>query len=224
MHKISLYILISFICSHLVAQDIYKLYNQTNFRKSDTFKETIVPEAFDAALLNACIFFATNEIRAKKRLPILAYHKALEDASEMHSQDMVNDNFFNHINHLNTARKTPDDRARIAGINNPYIAENIIEGFVIKFNKKVEFYAGDNGEFIDPKTGKPFEYHTYLSLSDKLLSDWMDSEGHRKNILSENGKQLGCGAVFYLNPQHAVPSVMVTQSFQWFEEIQSENE
>ena len=38
---------------------------------------------------------------------------------------------------------------------------------------------------------------TYWSFALKLVDQWMNSEGHRKNILNSNYNYLGCGTYYY---------------------------
>ena len=209
---------IAYTC--LYSQSIYDQLNHTNFRKHKAFTETINPHEFNTKLLNACIFFATNEIRVKKRLSSLNYHPLLENASTIHSDDMVNMNFFSHTNPRNNTRKEPEDRAKEVGIKNPHIAENIIEGFVIRYKPGKPVSVSEPGIFIDPKTNKPLEVHTYLSLTDEILKMWMNSSGHKKNILSDKAFELGCGVAFYImNDFNEMPAVKATQCFQWFEPV-----
>ena len=204
------------------SQTIYKELNHTNFRKNRAFNEVVDHEKFDRELLNACIFFATNEIRAKKRRSILKYNYALEKTAMIHSLDMAEMDFFSHTNPGNSSRREPEDRAREAGVQNPKIAENIIEGFIIQYTSGMNVTIPGPGEFENPKTGKKLQPHTYLSLTDDLMRMWMKSEGHRKNILSDKAIELGCGvALYYMTNFNDMPAVKATQCFQWFEAIKT---
>ena len=49
----------------------------------------------------------------------------------------------------------------------------------------------------------------------------MNSPAHRANILSDKGKELGCGAyLFFKKDFNDMPMFKATQNFQWFEPIQ----
>ena len=128
--------------------------------------------------------------------------------------------FFNHTNSIQKNHEEPEDRARIAGITNPHIAENIIEGFVLKYTSGVEVISNAPGEFTDPKTDKPLTFHSYQSLTDELMRIWMNSKGHRANILSDKALELGCGTrLYYMKEFNDMPAVKATQSFQWYEAV-----
>ena len=207
--------------SSLFSQDLYK-FELAKFRKEKVFNQLIDPGNFKPEILNAAIFYATNEIRKENQLPVLEYSKALELSSTMHSTDMANDNFFNHTNTKNRKHREPEDRAKLAGIVNPHIAENIIEGFIPVYISGQKVLTGKPGEFLNPVNNKPLPVNTYLSLADELLRLWMQSPGHKANILSDKPLQLGCGtALFLMHDFNNIPCVKATQNFQWFEPVQT---
>lgn len=205
----------------LTAQSIYAETDYNTYRNHLAFQKTIDPKNFDIDLLNASIFFATNAIRAENGLSILSYHAALEEAAGIHSQDMAKDNFFSHTNPKNKKHREADDRAIVAGIANPHLAENIIEGFILQYQSNMQVIPVEPGVFRNPETNQLLAAHTYLSLSDALLEGWMNSQGHRENILSDKALELGCGvALYYMDDFNHMPAVKATQNFQWFEKIE----
>ncbi len=223
MKYIFILILIAFFgIENTFSQAIYKKYNYKDFRKNNDFQEKIDIDHFDAELLNACIFFATNEIRAKKHLPILKYNTLLEKAASSHSGEMAKKNFFSHYNETEKKFYEPNDRARVAGISNPHLAENIIEGFILEYKAGTEVVPLSPGKFALPG-GKeePLNTRSYLELTDQLLDDWMHSKGHKANILSVNAIQLGCGTTLFLMKDfNDMPAVKATQCFQEYKPIE----
>ena len=175
-------LIVVFFSPYCYSQTMYQTTHYKNFRRNKELKQTITPSTFKPELLNAAIFFATNEIRAKKGLSVLSHNPKLELSATIHSKDMADLDFFNHTNNKNKAHRTPDDRAKEAGITNPKLAENIIEGFIIVYKSGDGVIPQGPGKFLNPKTKEPLPYHTYLSLADVLLDNWMHSPGHRKNI------------------------------------------
>ena len=87
----------------------------------------------------------------------LAVVQSLSDASEAHSEDMDDRNFFDHTN---LDGDSPFDRIRDAGISYGTAGENISAGY-----------------------STPAAAHT----------GWMDSSGHRANILNSNFTHIGVG-------------------------------
>lgn len=222
MHRTLLFVSLSIFCWKIQAQSIYKNLNHNNFRSHTEFNELINPSDFKPELLNAAIFFATNEVRAKKNLSILTYHPKLEKAAGIHSEDMAKYSFFDHTNPKSKNHREPSDRAQAAGIKNPKIAENIVEGFILRYKSGENVIIKETGVFVDPKTNKRLPFNTYIELADQLMDMWMHSKGHRSNILSDKALQLGCGtALYFMHDYNEMPAVKATQNFQWFENVNS---
>lgn len=194
MKKISLSILIFFTISiNIYAQWQYKYYQTFHDREVLThalFQEKFNTEHIDYPRLHAAIFFLTNLQRTKHKLERLVFSEELEIAAFNHSRMMGIQDFYSHINPKDKRRKTPKERAKLAGIKNPYIAENILYEY-----------------------GYITHSDTYLSIAKRCVKNWMNSKGHRANLLSENGIALGCGTYFYKGKIYA------TQCFQWYHTV-----
>ena len=172
----------------------YNSTNTGNFRSDPQFSRTIDPDNLDNGLLNAAVFFVTNEERGKLGLPPLKHAIELETAAWHHSKRMAEKNFFSHFDR-DPARKDPNKRGALAGISNPIIAENIATAHGIKIKPGSPVYPLNvsRGEFSETHGGPPIPYHSYLSFAEEIVKQWMNSPGHRANILSRNGVELGCG-------------------------------
>lgn len=198
----------------------YYSFNTNNFREFAAFHDTIDLKNPDIQRLNAVVFFLTNEQRAKKKLPVLQYHPLLEKAANIHSESMREKDFFDHINRRSKNLHDPNDRARYVGIENPFLAENIIESFVLKYKAGEPVYPGSPGVFRISPDSEPIQAHTYLSLGESMISDYMNSQKHRENILSKKAEQLGVGSAFYRKKDfNDMPAVLSTQNFQLHEKI-----
>jgi uncharacterized protein YkwD len=218
--QLAILFLLSLLQTITICQGIYDSLDIDNYRKFQLFNNKIDTKNFDARLLNAAIFFGTNEIRKQHNLSLLKFNLLLEATATMHSTDMAKNDFFSHTNTKTKKHKEPEDRARIAGIQNPHIAENIIEGFILQYNSGEEVISGEPGIFYKDENYVPIQNRTYLELADELLKIWMDSEGHRANILAKDAIELGCGsALYYMKDFNNMPSVKATQNFQWFENV-----
>jgi len=216
--SIYLFGLLYVICLASYCQENYYEYNLDNFRKASVFNERVDTKNPNTRILDAAIFYITNEVRKKHKLPFLEYHKLLEETALLHSGNMVKQHFFDHINPKNREFKTPEDRARFIGIQNPFLAENIIESFVLDYKSGKPVFTDGKGKFWYKKEDQPLSVHTYLSLADRMVEDWMNSPPHRSNILSKKALQLGCGTCFFEN-KNGMPSVMGTQNFQLYEPV-----
>jgi len=167
----------------------YAQISAEDFRKEATLNQKFDTEKIDYALINACLFFLANEQRIKQGLKPLVYAPQLEIVAWHHSKMMLELDFFDHSNLKNSGRASTQQRAKLAGIDNPFIAENIA-------------YQGAS-------LGKS----TYLKIAEVFINQWMNSPGHRNNILSDKALQMGCGLYTDGKKWYA------TQCFQWFREI-----
>ena len=200
--------------------DYYTRLTVNNFRKDNSLNQTIDFEHPDYQKLNAAIFFATNEQRRLKKLHLLNYSALLEESAGMHSKDMCDKNFFSHTNPYDRKKRNPNDRARLVGILNPYLAENIATAFGLQYEQDKDVVVKGPGKFSYPNRADLIPPHTYLSVADVLLRSWMNSEGHRRNILSGNALQLGCGTYMYHDKSfNLMPTFIATQNFQEYEVI-----
>lgn len=198
--------------------------DQATFRKMDWCHEPLDFERIDYARIHALIFFLTNEIRVRHHLPELEYSLELENTAVMHARDMVRFSFFSHLNHRDASKKTPNDRASLSHISNPYLAENIMEGYGLQYTSNEAVYLQGKGRFSNSPDGEPLLPHTYLSFSASLLTGWMNSKAHRKNILAREALQLGCGTALFSDKEfNDMPTFKAVQNFQWYERIVTSN-
>ncbi len=167
----------------------YNNWTHQNFRQNPLFNKTFSTSNPDYLLLDAALFYLTNVERAKIGIAPMRYHRMVEIAAYNHSKSMAKQNFFSHTNSNSMARKSPSDRGKLAGIANAAFAENIAYNY--------------------PTAG-----NSYLEVAEALMNQWMNSKGHKDNILSEKGRQMGCGTYF------SGGKIYGTQCFQWFSDVQ----
>lgn len=177
LKRVCFVLLTSLLCLQLAAQKKWKdayyveLTDET-FRDFKGFNQPIDIKKIQYKLLNAAVFFSTNEARLEQGLSALSFQENLEIMAWNHSIRMGEDDFFAHEDPKNRKRKTPRQRANLAGITNPQIAENLTA------------IGGKN-------------YGTYMELADALVDSWIDSPPHRKTLYSADALQLGCGVYYY---------------------------
>jgi len=163
------------------------------FRERDDATRPIDFEAIDHDLLAAAVFHETNRRRAEHELPALRYKKELREAARIQSSGMRREQAISHL-HPTAAKKTLGDRLDHVGVKGRFFAENVAMVFGIQYDSEQPFYIREeDGSRIlsDQPGGPPIPPHTYLSFAESLLGNWMDSPGHRKNILSDEAEMLG---------------------------------
>ena len=116
--------------------------------------------------IRAAVLCLHNQIRAQHDLPALRENKRLRKAAVGHSKDMVRDGFFEHT--------TPDGTTMVDRILRArYVRED--GGWAL-------------GENLAWGTGS-------LATARGAVEAWMDSPGHRENILRRAYRELGVGVV-----------------------------
>lgn len=163
--------------------DMYGRYDYTNYTNFAEFN--LSPESgYDADLLEAAIFYETNRQRVLNGKPQFKYDYRLEVSAHNHSVSMVERNFFSHESPV-SGMETMSQRIEAAGIDFQTAGENIAY--------------------------RPIG-STYAETAKALLDQWMNSPGHRANILEDNFTHLGCGVAFFRG-DYNVMYVKATQNF-----------
>ena len=115
-----------------------------------------------------------NEIRAKKRLKPVILNASLTWAARYHAKDMIVDNYFEHDPHDRKGRRL----------------RKVCSTF-----EKMDFFVKDElfsrSENIGAGSQTPKE----------MVKDWMDSPGHKENILDPETKYMGVAYLYDANSE-----------------------
>ena len=171
-------------------QQVYAEHNWKSFYKMLPAQSIVDPNNYDIHLLNAAVYFATNKLRESKGLKALQFSPQLRDASVVHTNQMIEKNFFDHFNRLTPALRSPDQRIKMFGVNSTAEAENVDYTNII----------------VNGKT-------TYIELADKIVDDWFHSPPHRKNMLGKEFTHLGCAGMFEAKDKQGARYIKATQDF-----------
>ena len=156
--------------------------------------------ALRIAQLEKDIHVLINKERKKRHLSALAWNDALSAIARKHSGDMAKKNYFSHFSpegHDFSYRykqggyscALPDDGRIYLG------AENIFQ------NNLYDRVMYVNGVAY-------YEWNTMAKIADTTVRGWMNSPGHRKNILTPQWKSEGIGVA--ISPDN---KVYITQNF-----------
>jgi len=125
----------------------------------------------DSEKIAKLIFQSTNKIRSQRGVSTLFWDHVLAEVAFRHSRDMCLNNFFDHIN--------------LRG-------EDCMDR-VLNFTKKKYFLVGENIFKVDTNYDLIRSFGDLRKVVDNLMKGWMDSPGHRKNILCSDFRFLGVG-------------------------------
>lgn len=153
-----------------------------------------------------------NAVRCRRDLPPLAEDQALDRAAAYHSGDMASRGFFGHDSPVG-GRATLTDRLDQVGARFSHAAENIARTSLYAFDGR-EFLLVDpaNCVFTFERGGPPVPRRSYAGAAARLVENWMDSPGHRRNILDPAMTRHGAGAALRPDPS-VCGELMVTQVF-----------
>lgn len=137
--------------------------NENTQKKNDTNSTSEKESTNFMTQVESRIFERVNAERSKAGLPQLSYNNTMQKYARMKSQDMGVRNYFDH--------KDPQGnlitaKMKADGVNYMAWGENIA-------------YIGGVSDAN--------------ALADQFMTNWMNSPGHRANILSSNFKSIGVG-------------------------------
>ena len=147
-----------------------------------------------------------NQERERKDLAPLDWNGQLEKIARRHSDDMASRQFFAHDS---PEGQTPSDRARQAGFQchvalderrtREGIGENIFSAYLFE-SYEIRYVDGEERIF--------YSWKSVDNLAMEIVSSWMSSRGHRRNILRSDYSEEGIGIIVNDEQQ-----VYVTQNF-----------
>lgn len=193
----------------------YARFNYRNYTRYAAFNKRIDFDNVDYPLLHAAILFETNRQRASQGLPPFQHAPALERSAANHSNDMARLNFFSHNSPVK-GRRSMADRMAEEGVTGGFRGENIASTFGIEYEAGKPVYnpQQNGGYFSYSFKGEPIAAHTYSGMARAVVEQWMNSPGHRANILNTDFKYLGNGAAYYEKKSfYNMPHFMFTQNF-----------
>jgi uncharacterized protein YkwD len=163
------------------------VYQKQSAVTSSNYQITLVPTNPSVSYndIERAVFTFTNQERGRNRLSALAWDDALAKIARDHSKDMAANNFFSHEN---LAGEDPTDRATR-------------HGYSTRKNLGGGWYSDGIAENIGKMPTGNVIGHGYVSnnaqsVAKAQVESWMDSPGHRSNILNSGYDRLGVGVAF----------------------------
>ncbi len=156
----------------------------------------------DYELLDAALYHATNEVREKYQKPLLKYSEVLHRAAALHSNSMIEEDFYDHYNSKDKKLYYPVNRIKASGGNFSAFAENIAEYQIIKTGSYYCPTPLKNGSYtyLNCKNNQTYPTYTYLEYARRAVDGWLNSPSHRINLLSVDVQYVGCAARISKDP------------------------
>lgn len=157
--------------------------------------------AASAKTIENLLYRKISRMRRGQNLKPFETDEDLAAIARRHSRDMVQKNYFGH---MDTQQQTPTDR----GLKDGYVCR-IIEGNLIREGIaenifKTSLYSA----FSIRGKKKDYEWREPDEIAESILQQWLASEGHARNLLSEEYSATGIGAAVTMDYQ-----ILITQDF-----------
>ena len=215
----SIFILCLFGVFNLCAQEKYYKYYlsdvPSDFFSNNNLKNRIDLLNLDLHFLNAAVFHFTNIERSNAELPLFSFHENLYKSAVLHSESMIEYDYFNHINRFQKKWETPKDRILYFDLSYQSLAENILENNLLEYEGEVlKFRTVKNSDdtlvYFDSNDNE-IKYGSYIYIAKRIVSQWMNSPPHSANILDENLRLLGCSCA--IDEKKVPVMIRCTQNF-----------
>lgn len=141
---------------------------------SDLVNPTKPADDLDIERIEKLIMVLVDEIRVDHGLEPLEEHPGISDAAQGHSDHMVEADFYDHVAPDGT---THQDRVNAVGLE-CFASENIA---VVWYDRRMNSHDG------------VVRLQTEAEIAEYLVDAWMNSPGHRANILHEDFTRDGVG-------------------------------
>ena len=121
-----------------------------------------------------------------------------------HATAMAKHNTLSHGTPWTSPSTTAYERLQAEGLRPRFSAENIAFNFLLRYESGKPFYQREEGGrtvYSYEPNGPALQPHTALSFAESILTQWMNSPGHRKNIVAPESEFLGVGCALAKDDQ-----------------------
>ena len=177
------------------AQEDWFTIDAEKFWKLKEVHENIDPKNFNRRLLEAALFHAGNEARIKEGKETLAWNPILNQAARHQSELMAQTQKLSHSWRKPRNSRELADRVQLFEGNFQALGENIAQLYLLDIPENEEYYY-QSGIFTN-KQGQKIENKSYKKLAQDCIEAWMNSKGHRANLL-HSFQEIGTGVSFWV--------------------------
>jgi len=166
--------------THGVAADPYAVATSPK-AEADAFATSSPPE-YNYRAIEKDVHRLVNRERTDRRLPPLTWVDSLRTLSLVHSRDMRDRDFFGHTS---PDGETVNDRADMLGLYCRRIDGNTVYGFGENLYKATLYVQYQDFYEDDQFLRREYEWKTEAGIAQEIVDGWMNSPGHRQNILTK---------------------------------------
>lgn len=177
---------------------------------TDAEKSVINATRIDQSLFNSALLKAVNYERCRKNRAELSSDPTLIAMAQAHSEEMAREGYFSHTS-PHSATRDVGRRADRANLRRRIVGENIALNQRFSFGSEM-FITKGTCRFVYQPSRAPVPEHSYASLAQTVVAQWMGSRGHKANILHKRYKRHGAAIGYDKNAPHC-GNYLVTQNF-----------
>ena len=176
--------------------------------------QTVDPANIKQSIIDAAIRHYSSRARCENGGLSFSGDERLLEVARDHSADMARLDFFAHESTV-SGKESLGDRFGLGGVTYRAGAENLASVSLFNFPPNVRFQVIDEGRclFRDPQTRTLYQRQNYAELAQNVVDSWMDSPGHRANLLSPKYSRMGSGIAIDLRNNDYCGQVYATQNF-----------
>lgn len=154
----------------------------------------IDPGNFDRQRMAVAIFHETNRARRDLGLPPFRWLARLDEAAGL---EAAVGKVYQPPSHTNPFPMigTPLERVKYVGLDPQQVAENIALLTVYEVSPRVGagfIMRGGRRIIVNPNTQEELRPSTYRQFAARAVQAWLDSPGHRENLVNPSLIYLGC--------------------------------
>ena len=164
----------------------------------------------DASRLDRAILAAANYHRCRHGLSALQPLSALRDPAKTHSNWMARRNRLSHKSNVR-GMQTLKDRINSTGLAARAGSENLAQLPLFNLSPRFRVIDSESCRFAAPN-GSRLTPHSYQSFAARVVEMWMDSPGHRRNLLSRKTTHMAAAATVRPDAK-TCGTIYVTQLF-----------
>ncbi|PEN05448.1 hypothetical protein CRI93_13115 [Longimonas halophila] len=166
--------------------------------------------SYDIEALERSIHRQVNEERRANGRELLKWSDDLARVSRAHSQDMVERDFYAHVN---PDDQSPTERGEEVGVSCSTVVDNPQTGGIAE---NINWVSALDVVHTTRSGEEKYEWYTADEIADEVVQEWMRSPGHRRNMLHESNQAEGIGVAMKRSGEFEESGdfrVLVTQTF-----------
>ncbi len=147
-------------------------------------EKSINSKSFNPRLLSEAIFQETNRVRQELGFSTLKFDPILDTAAMYQAFRMHKELKMRH--EWRNDRKYGKLKSRILSFDGDFrsMGENIARNYILNVEAGEYYYLNNRGMAVDGRD-QLIENKTYQELAKEVVNDWLNSPGHRANLLGD---------------------------------------